>query len=206
MATVREKTPETPHRIIDAAREAMSESGLLEVSLAEISQRAGTNVALVSYYFGNREGLMVALVEDDAEHAIAELDRLLATDLSPGAKIEAHVGGQIETYFERPYLNRLLEKLLREGSPQASAKVGECFVRPVFKARQAIIAEGVACGEFRQVDAGLMSFIIDGACAHLFSSEQSRRTIFGNGALDRTLLAHYVECVSETILGGLRNR
>src|SRR3546814_6880434 len=79
-----------------AARSLMIEHGLLEVSIAEISQRAGTNVALVSYYFGNREGLMVAIAENDAERATVNLDRLLAADIAPTATIVAHIKGLIE--------------------------------------------------------------------------------------------------------------
>lgn len=198
--------PATAQRIVEAARGLMIERGLLEVSIADISERAGTNVALVSYYFGNREGLMIAIIEGDARRASAHLERLLAADISPAAKMEIHIKGLIEAYFERPYLNRLLQKLLREASPAASAKVGATFVQPVIEARRAIIAEGIACGAFRAVDANLVSFAIDGACAHLFSSVQSRHTILGDGSLDHDLVERYAATVSELIVGGLLAR
>jgi TetR/AcrR family transcriptional regulator len=198
--------PATAQRIVDAARSLMIERDLLEVSIADISERAGTNVALVSYYFGNREGLMIAIVEGDARRAAGHLDRLLAADMTPTAKMERHIRGMIEAYFDRPYLNRLLHKLLREASPQASAKVGASFVRPVTEARRTMIADGVARGEFRAVDADLVSFAIDGACAHLFSSEQSRRTVLGDGSLDHDLIDRYVATVTDLIVGGLLAR
>lgn len=201
-----EQAQATPQRIVHAARLAMIEDELLEVSLAEISQRAGTNVALVSYYFGNREGLMVAIADADAELAKGILDRLVAADISPTAKIRAHIKGLIETYFERPYLNRLLQKLLREGSPEAAARIGDIFVRPVAEARHAIIAKGIADGEFRDVDSGLVGFAIDGACAHIFSSAASREAILGSGALDRALVARYTAEVADLVLQGLMAR
>src|SRR3546814_16661096 len=101
--------PPTPRRIIDAARSLMIEHGLLEVSIAEISQRAGTNVALVSSYFGHREGLMVAIAEDDAERSTVNLDRLLAADIAPTAQIVEHIKGLIENYFECHSLHPLLQ-------------------------------------------------------------------------------------------------
>ncbi len=194
---------QTPQRIVEAARSLMTERGVLEVSLADISERAGSNVALVSYYFGNREGLMLAIVEADAEQAAAHLERLLAADITPAAKIAAHVRGLVEAYYARPYLHRLLQKLLREGSPAASARVAETLVQPVAEARRAIVAEGVAQGTFRPVDPGLIGFAIDGACAHIFSSEQSRRTILGDGALDHALVRRYAREVSELVVNGL---
>lgn len=198
--------PPTAQRIVEAARSLMIERNLLEVSIAEISERAGTNVALVSYYFGNREGLMLAIIEGDAARAAAHLERLVAADLSPTLKLEMHIKGLIEAYYERPYLNRLLQKLLREASPDASAKVGLSFVRPVVEARRLIIADGIARGEFGDVDADLVSFAIDGACAHLFSSPQSRRTILGDGTLSRPLVERYARTVSDLIVGGMLAR
>jgi len=197
---------DTPDRIIAAARELMTEKGLLEVSLAEISQRAGTNIALVSYYYGNREGLMLALAEADGERATAHLARLLAADLSPSEKIEAHIRGLIDAYFERPYLHRLLQKLLREGSSEVSARVGTALVEPTAQARRMIIEQGIASGEFRAVDASLLSFAIDGACSHIFSSEAGRRAVLGKGDIDRELKDRYVQTVSELVIQGLLAR
>lgn len=207
MATMIDKGPvqETPRRILEAARALMTEKGLLEVPLSEISERAGTNIALVSYYFGNREGLMVALALSDSERATGHLARLLAADMTPTEKLTTHVNGLIETYFERPYLHRLLQKLLREGSPDASAKIAHALVKPVADARRTIIAAGTACGEFRDVDASLISFAIDGACSHIFSSIEGRRAVLGDGVFDRDLLERYKETISEFVLGGVRN-
>jgi TetR/AcrR family transcriptional regulator len=194
---------DTPTRILEAARALMIERELLEVSLADISQQAGTNVALVSYYFGNREGLMLAIAKADGEQAVGDLDRLLAADMPPTAKLELHIKGLIEAYFERPYLHRLLQKILREGSPEASANVGTWLVKPVADARRTIIAEGRARGEFRDVDASLVSFAIDGACAHIFSSVEGRRAVLGTGTLDRALAERYVKTVSDLIIRGM---
>ncbi|WP_422059634.1 TetR family transcriptional regulator [Sphingopyxis sp.] len=198
--------PDTPARILHAARSLMIEKGVLEVSLAEISQRAGTNVALVSYYFGNREGLMIAVAEADAKRAVGDLGRLLAADISPTSKIEAHIKGLIEAYFEFPYLHRLLQKLIREGSPSASEKVGLELVKPVAEARRKIIAEGVARGEFRDVDASLVNFLIDGASAHIFSSVEARRVVLGEGDLHRPLIDRYVRTVTDFVIAGLSPR
>ena len=64
MASITAQSRDTRERLIEAARELMIEHGILEVSLSEITQRAGVNVALVSYHFGGREGLMLSIAED----------------------------------------------------------------------------------------------------------------------------------------------
>src|SRR3546814_12080363 len=137
---------------------------------------------------------MVAIVENDAERATVNLDRLLAADIAPTAKIVAHIKGLIETYFERPYLHRLLQKLLREGSAEASGKVGIRFVQPVAAARRTIVAEGIRRGDFRtDIAAGLVGFAIDGARAQIFSSVDSLRVLVGHRALARLLGDSYIQ-------------
>jgi TetR/AcrR family transcriptional regulator len=195
---------ETRERLIEAARELMIEHGILEVSLVEITRRAGVNVALVSYHFGGREGLMLAVAQADARRALSDLTRLCASDRTPTEKMWHHVAGIVAAHFRRPYLNRLLQKLLREGSPGAANEVGESFVRPVFEARKRILEAGMAAGEFRQVEPELIGFAIDGACAQVFSSAASRRTVLGDGALSLDLMQRYAKSTADLIVEGLR--
>lgn len=193
----------TRERIVEAARELMIEFGVLEVSVADITQRAGVNVALVSYHFGGREGLMLSIAREDAKLALFNLARLRAADLSPAIKIRNHVTGVIHAYHKRPYLNRLLQKLIREGSREAADEVSDFFVRPVADVRSAIIAEGVALGQFRPVDARLIGYALEGACAQIFTSAASREAALGEGELTAELIERYANSTADLIVGGL---
>jgi AcrR family transcriptional regulator len=55
----RPKSPDSPARrkLIDAAEKLFSESGFDGVSIREIADAAGVNVALIGYYFGGKGGL-----------------------------------------------------------------------------------------------------------------------------------------------------
>jgi TetR/AcrR family transcriptional regulator len=203
MASITAQSRDTRERLIEAARELMIEHGILEVSLSEITQRAGVNVALVSYHFGGREGLMLSIAEADAAFAMTELSRLRSSNLRPSEMIRAHVTGIINAFYRRPYLNRLLQKLLREGSPEASRQVSEFFVKPVAEARKEILDEGIACGEFRPVDPRLIGYALEGACSQIFTSAASRQSILGDGTLDRPLIERYAASTADLIVNGL---
>jgi AcrR family transcriptional regulator len=196
----------TRERLIEAARELMIEHGVLEVSVADITQRAGVNVALVSYHFGGREGLMLAVARQDAALALSNLARLRAADLSPADKVRHHVTGIIHAYLKRPYLNRLLQKLIREGSAEAAEEVSDFFVRPVAEARSGIIQQGVEDGSFREVDPRLIGYALEGACAQIFTSSASRQAVLGDGALTHELVDAYAASTAELIVGGLMLR
>ena len=196
----------TRERIVEAARELMIEHGVLEVSVADITQRAGVNIALVSYHFGGREGLMLSIARDDAKLAMANLARLRAADLPPAEKIRHHVTGIIHAYYKRPYLNRLLQKLIREGTAEAAEAVSKFFVQPVAEARSAIIAEGIKTGVFREVDSRLIGYALEGACSQIFTSSASREAVLGDGELNIELVDRYAKSTADLIVGGLMAR
>ena len=55
--------PPTAQRLLDAAHRLLVRSGYNSLSLEAISQESGENKALVRYYFGSKNGLLVALTD-----------------------------------------------------------------------------------------------------------------------------------------------
>lgn len=198
------RTPnKTRMRIIEAARELMIEHDHLDISIAEITERAEANIAAVSYHFGGREGLMVSIARADADELIADMDRLLAAPMSPDQKLYSHVLGVVRAYQRRPYLHRLLHKLLREGSSETATLVGEFFVRPVYNARRAILDDGMAQGCFRPVDPFLVAHALEGACAQIFTSAASRAVVLGIDRLDCELVEQFGRSTAELVVRGV---
>jgi AcrR family transcriptional regulator len=60
---VRRDLAPTAERILKAARRVLLKKGYTGLTLQEIEKESGTNRALVHYYFGNKAGLVDALVE-----------------------------------------------------------------------------------------------------------------------------------------------
>ncbi len=50
--------------LIDAAARCLTEQSYRSVSIREIAEEANTTSAMISYYFGNKEGLVIALLEN----------------------------------------------------------------------------------------------------------------------------------------------
>ena len=61
----------TAEKLLVAASELMIERASIEVSLSDIAQKSGVNAALVKYHFGNKDGLLLALLARDAATEIA---------------------------------------------------------------------------------------------------------------------------------------
>jgi AcrR family transcriptional regulator len=78
----------TADRLIVAASELMIERSSIEISLSDIGHKSGVNAALVKYHFGNKDGLLLALLARDAATEMAQLEYLLAQPITPTAKLK----------------------------------------------------------------------------------------------------------------------
>src|SRR5438093_5649599 len=90
------REPDSRARLIQAATELFILRGYRDVSIREIADRARTNSALISYYFGDKEGLFMEVFKVVAEplnsERMANFDFLeAAQDLSVESVVEAWV-------------------------------------------------------------------------------------------------------------------
>jgi AcrR family transcriptional regulator len=107
----------TAEKLLVAASGLMIQRSSIEVSLSHIPQKSGVNAALVKYHFGNKDGLLLALLARDAATEISQLEYLLAQPISPTAKLRSHIGCIIRAYHRFPYMIRLFHYLLHDSSP-----------------------------------------------------------------------------------------
>ncbi|MEL7667464.1 MAG: TetR/AcrR family transcriptional regulator [Actinomycetota bacterium] len=58
-----ESLPPTARRLLDAARRILERDGIAALSLSAVAEEADESKASIGYHFGNKEGLIVALVD-----------------------------------------------------------------------------------------------------------------------------------------------
>ena len=62
-----ERTAETRQRVIDAVVESLSEIGFQRTTAAEISRRAGVTWGAVQHHFGDKDGILMAVLKKSFE-------------------------------------------------------------------------------------------------------------------------------------------
>lgn len=192
--------------LFDATAALLSERSTIEVSLSEIAQRSGLNSALIKYYFGSKEGLLLALLERVAEHSMADLASLVSMDLSAEQKLRIHIGGIINTYYRSPYVNRLINYMIARGDTASSERVAKIFVEPMVSAYRAIVEQGVGEGAFRPMDPGMLYYSVVGACEHIFYAGYSLPTTLGLSELTEQVRQQYVQHVLDLVFHGVLTR
>ncbi|ABQ39004.1 MULTISPECIES: TetR family transcriptional regulator [Bradyrhizobium] len=193
----------TAEKLLDAASELMIARSSIEISLSDIAQKSGANAALVKYHFGNKDGLLLALLARDAATEVANLEYLLAQPISPTAKLKLHISGIIRAYHRFPYMNRLIHYLLHESSAEAADEVSKFFVAPLLDFHRRLIEEGVAQGEFRAVDPVLFYTSLIGACDHLFFGRHAMSRAIGVGPVTDDVCRQYIAHMEALICGGI---
>ncbi len=190
-------------QLIEAASQIMREGDTIDLSLSELSLRAGLNSALVKYYFGNKNGLMLALLDRDMGNIVFSLGALLAKDIPPEEKLRIHIGAVIDTYYAFPYLNRLLMRMVRDSAPAEAARIADLYLKPISKVYDALIDEGVKAGKFRKIDPQFFYFTVTGAADRFYSSRLVLRHCYNQDDFNENMRDGYREHSIDLIMRGL---
>lgn len=190
-------------QLLDTASEIMREGDIVDISLSELSKRSGLNSALVKYYFGNKAGMLKALLEREWAAIVKSVDALLAKDLDPETKLRIHMDRVVDNFFRTPYVHRLLMRMIRESDAEEAQRLADTYLQPLLGAYERLIADGVAKGVFRPVDPQLFYFTVIGAADRFFSARLVLRHCSGADVLDESLRDRYRAHLNDFVVAGI---
>ena len=190
-------------QLLEAACQIMRDGDAVDLSLSELSLRSGLNSALVKYYFGNKSGLMLALLERDMGNVVSQLQALVAKEMDPEDKLRRHIGAVIDTYYTFPYLNRLLMRMIRDSAPSEAKRIADLYLKPLSDAYTALIQDGVKAGKFRDVDPQMFYFSVTGAWDRFFNARQVLKHCYDQQEVSEEIRDRYREHTVELIMRGL---
>jgi AcrR family transcriptional regulator len=140
----------TRRRILTAAAEEFANGGLSGARVDQIARRAETNERMLYYYFGSKEQLFTAVLEQ-ALAGIVEAERALDLNgLAPVEAITRLAHFMWDYYRDHPDLLRLLnnENLHEARYLQKSTRIRET-VSPILTTIGGILERGHRAGLFR---------------------------------------------------------
>jgi TetR/AcrR family transcriptional regulator len=190
-------------QLLDTASQLMREGDTVDVSLSELASASGLNSALVKYYFGNKAGLLTALLERDFVGILSAVDALLAKDADPETKLRLHMSAVVRTFFTTPYIHRLLMRLIRESAPEEGQRLADAYLRPLLDAYHKLIGEGVRSGVFREVDPLFFYFTVVGAADRFYTARYVLRYCAGTDVLDEALSEGYRAHLNDFVVAGI---
>lgn len=190
-------------QLLDAASDIMRSGDTIDLSLSELSAKAGLNSALVKYYFGNKNGLMLALLERDMTRIVHDLDALVQINMPAKDKVELHISKAIDTYYDYPYLNRLLMRMVRDNPAKEAKSIAEKYLIPIAKSYQKLVDDGIDEGVFLNIDPQMFYFTVTGAADRFFSARLVLRHCYGQSDITDKMRDDYREHTVGLIMRGI---
>jgi AcrR family transcriptional regulator len=135
----------TQAALLTAATAVFAESGYFKASVREIARRAGANLAAVSYHFGGKQGLYLAMLQQLAQAGLARYP--LATEESAALPREERLVQAVRNFLSRfmgpapvPVLPRLLVQEFAHPTPALDVMIRR-LLRPQVEQLTAIVRE-----------------------------------------------------------------
>jgi TetR/AcrR family transcriptional regulator len=186
--------------LIAATTPLFAEKGYNGVSVRALATASGVNLSMISYYFGGKEGLYAAVLNEQ----FATLKRVVEIknmEADPLKKFELYVRATVARYRKNPYLLRFYTSELTNPTP-----CFETIVKPAIKGVVEILietfTEGLSHERFREgLDptdtvlalAGMINFyfLLEPATAELVDHAPER---------DEELIRHIMDIFTRGIL------
>jgi AcrR family transcriptional regulator len=159
----------TREALLDGAEQLFAERGFDGTSLQALSDLTGVNKAMVSYYFGGKEGLYRAVLRRVLAAFRQPLRELREGTGSACVRLRALVEIIARISAQRPSLPRIL---LREHLAGGARITDEVFddLGQALRTTEHLLAEGRATGEFVEVDAHSLHLSLVGGLAYFLVS------------------------------------
>jgi TetR/AcrR family transcriptional regulator len=143
----------TRERILEVATEMFSQRGYSACPVAEIVARAGVTKPVLYYYFGSKEGLFRAILEEASNRHEELLEKAVSRQASVIQKVTELFKEVYEEVTQSPHLFRLLHDLAFYNSEKTTHGLDiESFPRRMKETLAAMAREGMEKGELARSD------------------------------------------------------
>jgi AcrR family transcriptional regulator len=181
----------------------MAEKGLPGVTLREVAERAGVQAALVSYYFGGKDGLLQAVIDLVA----GETQELITQAALRQGNVEERLRALIEAWViamaSDPYAPRLMtERVLFAESALIDEFVAK-FAKPSLAAIRSLLDEGRERGELRDMDPMYVIPAMVGMCVHFFLGAPMFQRLFDLDEITPEHVRRFALCVGDLMTRGI---
>ncbi|MCG5240259.1 TetR/AcrR family transcriptional regulator [Azospirillum doebereinerae] len=189
---------ENGERILKAAELVFAEAGFAGATMADIADRAGLPKANLHYYFGTKEELYRAVLDNILRLWLSPIDAI-APDADPAKALTAYVTAKLEASRTRPHASKVFANEMLHGATQIERFLAE-DLRRLVDDKAAVIDGWVAAGRVAPLDARQFLFMIWAVTQHYADFDVQVRKVMGRRTLTRQDFAHITAEVLRLIL------
>jgi TetR/AcrR family fatty acid metabolism transcriptional regulator len=157
--------------ILASAFEIFNEKGFHNTKIEEIAQRAGVGKGTVYLYFSSKEDLLREMMKEVVLHKLSVIRQRMAAAASPRERLYA----LFRTHFEFLRRNRNMVYLSSRDFGFVDDELEQWLhqqKRAFLDELQRLVEAGMACGQFRSMDARLAAALLFSALGVVIADEQ----------------------------------
>lgn len=191
-----------------AGTRLFADRGYDSVPLSAIAARAGVNKAMVSYHFGGKRNLYLAIVTETFADIVARAERLAQSTRPAPDLLRELVALVADTAARRnPQFPAMMLREVLAGGRHLGAETLAYPLRVAEVVRR-IVERGVREGSFRPVDPLLTHLSLVGSLLFFFATTRLRERLVAEGRLRARApdVAGYVKHMQDLLIEGLAAR
>jgi len=202
------KYSDTRTALLECAEKLFLVHGLEGVSVRQITQASGANVAAVNYHFNGKTGLFREVLARQLQRITDEKLALLKAFEAqrPAPSLETVVNTYVRSFFDahttKPDSDRLMQIVFREMGPDAVASdlVSERLVKPINQAfKNALLS---LCPQLDEQQASLCVSSITGQILHFIRGRDILRAM-RNHDTNQTFIEDVIRHITQFSLRGI---
>jgi TetR/AcrR family fatty acid metabolism transcriptional regulator len=162
-----QSVPESGRKLRKALKTLLRKDDFNSITTAKIAKTAGANEALIYRYFGDKRGLLHAVLKESLVDYLADLERALEGMKGASSKLKRIAKANMEFYAKDPVIARILLLEVRNYPGYFESETYE-LVRQYGRYVSGIIREGMESGEIRNdVSSGHVRDVLLGGIEHV---------------------------------------
>lgn len=152
--------------IISAAEKLFCEFGYEGTSTRQIAKESGANMAMINYYFGSKEGVFIEIMSTRISSFKTQLDSISDEKIPALEKLQKVIQGYTHRIVNNVDFHKIMHReLTLSQRPDMEIKIKDAIAQNL-KVIENIIKEGIAAGNFKQVDCRMLIVTIMGTISN----------------------------------------
>jgi AcrR family transcriptional regulator len=193
--------------ILDAATVEFAAHGFAGVSVDRIARRARVNKAMIYYHFDSKIALYRTIIRGTFDALFARVQEIARSPRPPDEKIAAFIEAVVREGEARPEFPRTMAREIADGARRLDPETVRAMAR-LPRTVAAFVEDGIARGQFIEVDPFLAYFIVFGPLMFYLMSAPLR-VVIGRLELvdpDRLRTAAFVDLLQTTTRRAFRRQ
>jgi len=186
--------------ILAAAEEVFATQGYRGATTAAIAKRAGLPKANVHYYFGTKEALYAAVLQDILGLWLGELDRL-TEERDPAMALADYIRAKVRLSRERPLASKVYANEMIRGAPHTRDFLKN-ELRNLVKSKAKVLEAWAAAGKMEPIDPVHLFSVIWAATQHYADFEVQVGALLGRRQLAAKDYDEAAEAIVRMVLRG----